>query len=114
MVQYNPEIIEEYAAQLYRRAQGMVVGLTVVFAFGGVFLGWILERIGNGNVVFTAILAAFLGSIGWQTGVRHAFVLKLQAQQALCQLQIERNTRPEGVKEPTSGGVRPANWLRPR
>jgi len=35
-----------------------------------------------------------LGVLGWGQGLERGWQLRLQAQAALCQLQIEENTRP--------------------
>ena len=45
--------------------------------------------------------AALLGIIGLGQGLERGFVLRLQAQTALCQMQIERNTRA-GASAPRS------------
>jgi len=53
------------------------------------------------------------GWVGWEIGQRWAFHLRLQAQQALCQVQIEANTRRgrtgETADEPA--GYEP-RWIR--
>lgn len=49
-------------------------------------LNAVLPLMGVGLVLF--------GLLGWALGRERAFVLKLQAQTALCQTQIELNTRP--------------------
>ena len=42
------------------------------------------------------LIGTFVGALlGFSSGRAHAFKLKLEAQNALCQAQIERNTRTE-------------------
>lgn len=90
MIKYDASVIQTFAHDLYRRADtiimvnalifGVVGGAAGLFAFGK--LGAILCAIGGGG-------------IGYYFGAQKAFVLKLQAQTALCQAQIERNTQPD-------------------
>lgn len=102
MVRYDENIIKRFAQNLYDQAN-----LTVIlFTASGVLLGGgggslVLEQVGMivGAVIF--------GFIGYLIGQTRAFQLKLQAQVALCQVQIEQNTRsrqasgqaPQAVEE---------------
>jgi hypothetical protein len=98
--QYTPEIIEEYAARLYRRASSMGVGAAVTGAVVGAFFGAIpLTSLGDAwpipsafgfATMFVGVVAGAL--IGWVIGDARGFGYRLQAQSALCQLQAERNT----------------------
>ena len=87
-MKYDQKVIEEFAGRLYSRARSIIVTHTflgVIIGFGGgAFLG---------RLVFAVIGAVILGIIGHSMGVEKAFKLKLQAQTALCQVQIEKNTR---------------------
>jgi hypothetical protein len=49
---------------------------------------------GSGAAAAAGVIA--LGVIGLMIGQARAFALRLQAQVALCQVEIERNTRAEG------------------
>ncbi len=92
-MQFKSEIIEEFADRLYKEASHtissyifgyavvlMVIGALFAFSKGG---GWPI-------VLLTGIIGA---TIGYYHGKEKAFQLRLQAQTALCQLQIEKNTR---------------------
>ncbi len=99
MVQYDEKIIETFAEELYREAASLVLKSTLKWTFIGVLAGGIGGAgAGNwensANALIAAVLAgAVCGSIGYSLGKRRIFTLKLQAQTALCQTQIERNTR---------------------
>ncbi|HEY3181221.1 MAG TPA: hypothetical protein VGJ77_00170, partial [Gaiellaceae bacterium] len=98
--QYTPEIIEEYAARLYRRASSMGVGAAVTGAVVGAFFGAIpLTSLGDSWPIpsafgFATMLVGVVAGalIGWVIGDARGFGYRLQAQSALCQLQAERNT----------------------
>jgi hypothetical protein len=100
MPHYEPEVIEQYAARLYRRAGTMGVGAAVTGAVVGAFFGAIpLTSLGNAWPIpsefgiMTMIVGALAGAlIGWVVGDARAFGYRLQAQSALCHLQSERNT----------------------
>jgi len=87
MTRYDARIIIEFAHQLYDQANLVLV----LFTIGGIVIGG-----GGGALISTEIAvigALVLGSIGYFIGQTRAFQLKLQAQQALCQVAIEENTR---------------------
>jgi hypothetical protein len=98
---YDPDLLQQYADQLYRRARW----LALQYALKAFILGWIggaiiialVQAVGHskeslGTVpVFIGLFAALI-AVAYASG--KAFELKLDAQRTLCQLQIERNTRP--------------------
>jgi len=88
-MQYDSNVIVEFAAKLYKRAGSMILSYTVF----GVLLGAIGGFMVIPEAVAAVIGAMILGLIGFKLGVDKAFQLKLQAQVALCQVQIETNTR---------------------
>lgn len=88
MARYDENIIQEFAAKLYDQAQLIVFMYTVGAALIGGLGGYFVAD-GGGAVVGALVL----GAIGYGVGSSRAFVLKLTAQTALCQVQIERNTR---------------------
>lgn len=88
MATYDPKIIQEFAEGLYSRATTVVVVNVLFFALVGGIAGYFLFR-AAGTVILMAIGAA----VGYYLGSQRAFLLKLQAQTALCQVEIERNTR---------------------
>ena len=94
-------MIEKFAASLYRKAisaqKGSVaVGVLTGAIFGGVPLtslgaSWpIPHSFGFATLLAGAIIG---GVIGFVIGDARSFGYKLQAQAALCQVEIERNTQ---------------------
>jgi len=97
MAHYNPEIIQAFADRLYARAAlSMVLSTVLGGLIGLVAAPFILQALPVAVVLRCPewVPAVLLGVIGFFQGVEKGFLLKLQAQTALCQLQIERNTRP--------------------
>lgn len=88
MVTYDPAVIRAFAQDLYDRASTIVAVNTVI----GVIVGGIVGKFAFGNLG-VIILAGLGGAIGYFIGSQKAFQLKLQAQTALCQVEIEHNTR---------------------
>ncbi|MCA6602996.1 MAG: hypothetical protein ACK5U6_13830 [Pseudanabaena sp.] len=92
---YDERILREFADRLYNRANFIVLGYTVlggligVIAFASLFPG-LFRSNESLAIMITSVIG---GSIGCAMGSEKAFWLKLQAQTALCQAQIERNTR---------------------
>jgi hypothetical protein len=97
MATYQPRVIEEFADQLYTQAARIIALYTAVGVLIGGGIGYSVA--GGGSALLGAIV---LGGLGFALGQQRAFLLKLQAQTALCQLQIERNT----TRETTAAGVR--------
>jgi hypothetical protein len=100
--QYDSNILQQYADQLYRQASRIVVWTVLRYGFA-VFVVSIMFFIAIGsqkqidvNAAMTIVLIlTLLGcAAGVDAGRRKAFSLKLQAQQILCQREIEQNTRP--------------------
>jgi hypothetical protein len=93
-VEYDPHVIRQYAAGLYSRALGEAVSWTITGVVGGSIGLYILARLG---LLPFGLLVFVVGCVvGYLTGSARAFALKLQAQIALCQVQIEENTRGLG------------------
>jgi len=99
MVQYDEKIIETFAEELYREADSLLKKSTVKWAFTGIVAGaigggamgnWVEPSAALVGAVFVGVAA---GAMGYSVAKRRLFSLKLQAQTALCQAQIERNTR---------------------
>ena len=109
-VTYDPVVIKAHAFVLYRKAQrlaflgalrGATIGLLVAFAAIasiGTF-SEIHDRLEAADVrakdvnwmfLIFPVIAAFRG---WSKGDEKGWQLRLAAQQALCQVQIEENTR---------------------
>ena len=103
--QYDSSILQQFADDLYSRARWIIFSLAA--AYGAVV--FVLSLVGfvaaakhslslemqdwGGIGTFTLVAAA----IGVSRGREKAFQLKLQAQQILCQRQIEENTHTASV-----------------
>ena len=93
MVQYDQAVIQEFAEKLYKRANSIILSYTVVGMLLGGLGGYFLHDSIGGDVMTTAgIPAVVVAIIGFVLGLEKAFLLKLQAQTALCQMKIEQNT----------------------
>jgi hypothetical protein len=91
-VRYDPAVIQRYAQTLYAEAWMAVVSYTLMGTFPGLLVALLARSIDFG--VALGMLAALVGCIvGYMFGAQRAFTLRLQAQMALCQVAIERNTR---------------------
>ncbi len=104
MADYDEKVIRKFANRLYAKAARVVFVYSLFGTIIGLVIGWILgasEPVammlwGTGyDPQKLAMLAGavFLGLAGLALGLRRSFFLKLQAQLALCQMHIERNTR---------------------
>jgi hypothetical protein len=93
---YDPEILQQYADALYSRAMFVQIAVTCLgLIFGGVLGAALPVTTRKPDSSITLLFAAVCGAVGFAIGRAMAFKYKLEAQQALCQLQIEINTRPE-------------------
>lgn len=105
MATYDPAFIQRFADRLYARAAITAVTSTVL----GLLIGFLLAPMLLQNLPPALstrcpdwLVAVLLGAIGLAQGLERGFVLRLQAQTALCQMEIERNTRivvAEGARE---------------
>lgn len=97
MVSYDPSVIESFAETLYAQAKWIMIRYAIGFAVVGFLVGFIPLAISSkevGSALLAGGLVAFAGLlIGTSNGRAKAFALRLQAQQALCQVQVEKNTR---------------------
>lgn len=97
---YDPSMIQLFAAQLYRKADsietihsilGLVIGLFLAPAAFGV-----LGITGANAVKVAMIIGVLFGFvIGRNIGAAKALQHRIEAQKALCFAQIEINTRPK-------------------
>ena len=100
MAIYNPEIIEKYADNLYLRGSNIIWRWGCLGMAAGFFIAHLIVTswipIHPQSIWGIAILAAGVAIgllVGRSIGTERAFHLFLQAQTALCQVAIERNTR---------------------
>ena len=99
-IDFEPRVIEEFAHSLYRKAAAaskgsLVVGVVIGGVIGAVPLtslgdAWpIPHSFGYATLMVGAIIGGLIGHV---IGDARAFGYKLQAQSALCQVEIQRNT----------------------
>lgn len=121
MAQYDPNILQQYADDLYAKARwitvkccaiGAIIGMAVTLIPVNIYESRnsqaIIDRYkgtGNGfNVpvpdaspsnapILILVVGVLGGVVGYTVGERRAFQYKLQAQLTLCQMQTELNTR---------------------
>jgi hypothetical protein len=108
MLTYDAKVIYQFAERLYNRANSIVATYTAIGLIAGYIAGSVL---GGGSAILVGM--AVIGALGYALGNERAFLLKLQAQTALCHVQIEENTRthgrPAGYSAPLgTSGTRPA------
>ena len=80
---YDRTIIHAGVERLYARANTRIATYTLLGVGIGLSIGY--------------VMAGLLGGMGFSIGRERAFVLRLRAQTALCQLKIEENTRAASV-----------------
>jgi len=93
MISYDETLIQASADALYRFAASIVLTSTIIGVIVGLIIG---AFVANATPIgaFAFLGGAVLGGyIGWSRAQSAAFLLRLQAQTALCQVQIEKNTR---------------------
>ena len=94
-VQYQPAVIAEFASKLYSEASSLVIKWALMLGVVGAVIGGFVSA-GKGGGGMVPLIAGLVGALfGASYGREKGFTLRLQAQQALCQLQIEQNTRPK-------------------
>jgi hypothetical protein len=95
-VQYDPQIIHQFASGLYRQANSIIATHTLLGGVLGALVGTGAGLVTNEAtmaVIGAVVLGLLGGALGLSIGRQKSFSLKLQAQTALCQMQIEANTR---------------------
>ena len=102
---YDENVLQRYADDLYRQAKWIMVwsavryGLIVFLAsFGTIMVVASSQKnvstdAANSGMMLVLFLTLIGIAVGVDAGRRKAFMLKLQAQQILCQRQTEINTR---------------------
>lgn len=101
--QYDPDVLQRYADELYRQAKWIVIGTTLRYFFGALLLSIACAAAlsfapggpGSAAMVITVIFWVIGIATGIDAGRRKAFELRLKAQQILCQVQIEQNSRQQ-------------------
>ncbi len=94
-IKYSPEIIQVFAKKLYDKADAV----TAYYSFLSIFIGCIFLNFMIDDKILLAFLGGLSGVIGYYIGQDKAFKYRLDAQIALCQVQIETNTRISSNRE---------------
>lgn len=92
----DTNIIEQFADTLYRKADRIVQNAMILFGLIGAFLGFAIgatTRSLLASLIIALIGILICGYLGRIYGEMKAFVLRLEAQRALCEVEIEKNTR---------------------
>ncbi|MCC6415561.1 MAG: hypothetical protein IT582_06605 [Opitutaceae bacterium] len=94
---YDPEIICKYADKLYSQAASIIAGRTIAGIFFGVIGGIVFQYYlpTEPRWLPVAVGTVLFGLLGYNSAQAKAFELRLRAQDALCQVQIEKNTRTQ-------------------
>ena len=94
---YDETIIYTGVERLYSRANTRIATYTLLGVGIGLSTGYViaglLGEIAQGRMPYEVLCILLFGGIGFSIGRDRAFVLRLQAQTALCQVKIEENTR---------------------
>ena len=114
-VKYDYQLIQKFADRLYAEADGVVIHSTVVATMVGIIAGYVIAAVTHVQTIgFVLVCAVVAGGMGYVRGREKAFTLKMQAQQALCLMYTERNTRfvavsvSKGSHAPVQHSDRPA------
>jgi hypothetical protein len=103
---YDALVLKSYADKLYQQAR-MITLTTALRYLAGMFVFsfvpvWFLhatntalqnDQAYSGGIGLSVFLMIAATMIGIERGMARAFQLKLEAQQVLCQVAIEQNTR---------------------
>ena len=94
-MQYDPKVIKEHAERLIQQSQSIVPIQFFIGVFSGMIIfGGVTAWLDIGfDFVIISIGVLIGGVMGYGSGQNRSFELKLQAQMALCQAQIEQNTK---------------------
>jgi hypothetical protein len=93
-VKYDSQLIQKFADRLYAEADRAVMQSTVVATMVGVIAGYVIAAVTRVPTVgFVLVCAVVAGGMGYVRGREKALTLRWQAQQALCLMHTERNTR---------------------
>lgn len=111
---YDEKVLQGYVDSLYAQARWIVfwcaLRAVIIGAVGGAVAGIALFFVDRSELpdpvgairIATGICAGIGLLVGLSRGFDRAFQLKLEAQRVLCQMQIERNTRPAMNFSPTA------------
>jgi hypothetical protein len=100
VVKYDRTVIQQFAERLYAQARTVIVVWTILGAIGGLIAGAAVADAldSQQTLAFVGVGALLVALVGFKFGQGRAFALRLQAQMALCQTQIEENTGAVAAK----------------
>lgn len=95
LIEYDPVVIQSFAAGLYRLADSIVLSSTIIGAIIGGVVGFGAGSfMSSGASMMLGLFGLAAGGyMGRSRGLSKTFMLRLEAQLALCQVEIELNTR---------------------
>jgi hypothetical protein len=93
MATYDVSVILAFTDKLYAQAAKVIATYTIIGVLIGGGVGVAAGNASQIGFLLAVLGAVIVGAIAFQLGRDKAFSLRLQAQVALCQVQIEANTR---------------------
>jgi hypothetical protein len=95
MVEYDEEIIKQYAQNLYAQSKTITMRHFFIGLFAGVIVfGGVCDALLSSYDGLIISMGAMVGGfMGYGSGQNRTMELRIQAQQALCQVKMEENTR---------------------
>ena len=94
MIQFDASVMQTLAQSLYAQAASVERTGAIIGALVGIMGGGALTTIADLPLVLGAGFGAMLGgALGFSMARSRAFLLRVEAQKLLCQVQIEANTR---------------------
>jgi outer membrane lipoprotein SlyB len=94
MASYDSSVIVAFADKLYSQAATVAATYAAIGALVGAGVGAAIGNAVSADFLIPALAGAIVvGAIAFQLGRQKGFALRLQAQVALCQVEIETNTR---------------------
>lgn len=95
MIEYDPKFMKDHAAKLYDQAKSIIpahffIGLLIGMMVFSEFSNILMKTFDFLIVAIGVLIGAFMG-LG--SGYNKSAELKLRAQELLCQIKMEENTR---------------------
>ena len=95
MVEYDPQVIQDYADGLYKQSKSITTCYFFIGIFAAIIIFSKISEILMGEFDFLIVaIGVFIGGVmGLFAGKNRSMEMQLEAQQALCQVQIQKNTK---------------------
>jgi hypothetical protein len=95
---YDPTLLNDLANKLQTGTKRVVLIFTVMGALMGAAVGsYIYMATTTESKLQVALWTVMLAVFGWVVGRERAFTMSVRAQEILCQLRIEENTRAKAA-----------------